>query len=490
MSFELFRDELANLPKENRWVRMGDSLPWDKLERVYNRKLNNAHTGAGNKSARVVIGALLIKHKMRLSDVETIEAIRENPYMQYMLGFEKFTTGSAFDPSLFVTIRKRLGVDDINSFTELLMKDAKDTPKPDEDKDGNGHDNENKGESAHPTHGGTLKIDATCCDSEVKYPTDLDLLHDGCRILERVLDRFCHVSGIARPNTNWTSIHKTYSAVIKKKVKPKKQLARCTEYLIHMLSKNIGTALELIGSQTTDKFMSLRRSDVRVFLTTIAMLKQQKEMFRSGVHRIADRIVSIFQSHVRPIVRGKSKARVEFGAKIGASIVKGYTFVDHHSWDAYNESEDLMTHLRKYKARFGMLPRLVEADKIYLNKQNRRILRLLHIEVGGKPLGRPPKDSEPTNGLMAKYIGERNEIEAAFGTGKRVYGANNIRAKLPDTGASWAALCFFAKNAMKFLRDLLLWLFETASRAFDRSKLLNWLTPMSNPYGFAGRQIQ
>ena len=40
-------------------------------------------------------------------------------------------------------------------------------------------------------------------------------------------------------------------------------------------------------------------------------------------------IVSIYQPHLRPIVRGKAKAKVEFGAKIGASIVNGYTYVDH-----------------------------------------------------------------------------------------------------------------------------------------------------------------
>ena len=33
--------------------------------------------------------------------------------------------------------------------------------------------------------------------------------------------------------------------------------------------------------------------------------------------------------------------------------------------------------------------------------------------------------------------GERNEVEGTFGTGKRVYRANNIRTKLSDTGESW-----------------------------------------------------
>lgn len=52
-------------------------------------------------------------------------------------------------------------------------------------------------------------------------------------------------------------------------------------------------------------------------------------------------------------------------------------------------------------------------------------------------------------------MGERNEIEATFGTGKRVYRANNIRAKLPETADCWTAMCYFVKNVMKFLKDLL-----------------------------------
>lgn len=93
------------------------------------------------------------------------------------------------------------------------------------------------------------------------------------------------------------------------------------------------------------------------------MYNQQKMMFKEGVHVCADRIESIFQPHVRPIVRGKARSKVEFGAKIGVSVVYGYTFIDRHSWDTYNEGDDLMLHLRSYKKRFGCLPEKLEGDK-------------------------------------------------------------------------------------------------------------------------------
>lgn len=37
------------------------------------------------------------------------------------------------------------------------------------------------------THGGTLKVDATCSDAEARYPTGIDFLHDGSEVVERNL---------------------------------------------------------------------------------------------------------------------------------------------------------------------------------------------------------------------------------------------------------------------------------------------------------------
>lgn len=122
LSIDAFRSSLSGLSKSNRWVQLGDTLPWSDIERLYNVRLNNGKRGAGNKPARMIIGALLIKHKMNLSDEETILAIQENPYMQYFVGLSEFTDKPIFDPSLFVTIRKRLGNNDFNDMSVSLLK--------------------------------------------------------------------------------------------------------------------------------------------------------------------------------------------------------------------------------------------------------------------------------------------------------------------------------------------------------------------------------
>lgn len=81
----LLRSSLDELDKTNRWVALGDFLPWTELEKEYNSRLDNQKKGAGNKPARMILGAMIIKHKLNLSDAETIEIIRESPYMQYFV---------------------------------------------------------------------------------------------------------------------------------------------------------------------------------------------------------------------------------------------------------------------------------------------------------------------------------------------------------------------------------------------------------------------
>ena len=105
--FEL-QESLFGLSKSNRWVKLADHLPWDRIEKEYNKRLRNSHNGASNKPARMVVGALIVKHVEKLSDEKTIQAIQENPYMQYLLGLEKCTEKPVFVPEFFVFGNYRL----------------------------------------------------------------------------------------------------------------------------------------------------------------------------------------------------------------------------------------------------------------------------------------------------------------------------------------------------------------------------------------------
>lgn len=93
-------------------------------------------------------------------------------------------------------------------------------------------------------------------------------------------------------------------------------------------------------------------------------------MYDNNVHTIENRIVSISQPYIRPIVRGKSKAQVEFGAKLDLSIVNGFGRIEKISFEAYNESEVLAEVIERYKQRTGHYPKRILADKIYRKRNN------------------------------------------------------------------------------------------------------------------------
>lgn len=469
LSLDLFKSSFDDLDKNNRWVILADQMPWAEIERLYNSRLENKYTGAGNKPARMVIGACIIKYKFSLSDEETIEMIRENPYMQYLCGLSEFTDIPIFDPSLFVTIRKRISIEEINGMTTSLLKKEKERK---EQLQSSPNNEDNGTPSSQPPstdeedseftdgngekHKGVLKIDATCADAEVRYPVDIDLIHDGCKAVNKYSARICEVLGIKRMKTSYKDVRRWYLELVKRKKKSGKFMRETIACMLSSLQKDLRRITELFIEHKMCRDLLLPHEQ-RVLTAVFDMYYQQRTMHETGVHTIPNRIISIFQPHIRPIVRGKAKAKVEFGAKIGAAVCEGYTFVDHHSWDAYNESADLKLHIQKYKERFGYLPAVILADKIYMNKENRQYLKELQIKTYCKPLGRPPKQQDPLIlAKMAKAVGERNEVECSFGTGKRIYRANNIRAKRPDTARCWTGLCYFVKNVMKFLRGLCL----------------------------------
>jgi SAM-dependent methyltransferase len=124
-----------------------------------------------------------------------------------------------------------------------------------------------------------------------------------------------------------------------------------------------------------DEPIPFERRQQKYFFVIQHLLEQQETMYKKKSHQVEDRIVSIHQPHVRPIVRGKAKAKTEFGAKINISLLDGYARVDHFHWDAFNEGQDLQAQVERFRKLTGKYPELVQVDKIYLTRENRRFLK-------------------------------------------------------------------------------------------------------------------
>ena len=178
----------------------------------------------------------------------------------------------------------------------------------------------------------------------------------------------------------------------------------------------------------------------------VKVYEQQDYMYCNNTHVVPDRIVSISQPYIRPIVRGKAKAPVEFGAKLDLSIDNGFARVEKLSFDPYNESEVLVNAVEQYYKRNGHYPERVLADKIYRTRSNLSYCKLHDIRLSGPALGRPKKD--PSLDKRTEYLDavDRIEVERAFSLAKRSFGLGLITTKLESTTRSSIVLSIIAMN--------------------------------------------
>lgn len=462
LSFEGFDTTFENqLDPNNRWVKLAVLIPWDDLAMSY-YKLMDSGMGAPSKDARLIIGSLIIKHKMKLADEEVIEQLKENIYMQYFVGYSSFQKKQAFAPSLFVEIRKRLGQATFDAFTDSIIErveDLKQTKsgktKPDKEEDQNGED-----QGEEPQNKGKLIIDATVAPQDIKYPTDLNLLNQSREKSEELIDKLWAIQGKkgVKPRTYRRQARQDYLELSRKKRKSKKSIRQGIRKQLNYVQRNFGH-IERLLDQVGMRFLDFK--DIKYYWIIQQVYRQQRQMYQSKTNKCEDRIVSIHQPHVRPMVRGKDRVKVEFGAQIGVALFDGLVSVDHISWHAYHEGVDLQTHVENYRKRHGHYPECVLADRKYGTRQNRKWLQSKDIRFGGRPLGRPPKEEKEKKQRRRQQRQDeiqRIPIEGKFGQGKRAYGMDCIKAKTKSTSESWINAVFFVLNLTRMAKDFAVWM--------------------------------
>lgn len=432
------------LNPKNRWVVLAHLIPWDEVCSIYLKNNPIASTGRPALSPRVIIGSVIIKHLCNLDDIETTAQISENIYMQYFLGYSSFTDEPPFDASLLTDFRKRLGIDQVNAINErIVMLRAKFDSQNEKytDPEQNTPANTGGNESRKIENKGKLIMDATACPQDIAYPTDLDLLSNAREKSEQIIDDVYDISiHKEKPRTYRLVARKRYLQAAQKKNKSSKLIRKAVGSQLRFLRRNLTIINRLLDSYPT---IPLESKQYRNLLVISTLYNQQKQMYDQKIHSVEHRIVSMHQPHIRPIVRGKSHAKVEFGAKIHVSLIDGICFLDQLSWDNFNEGSQMMQYIENYYKRFGFYPKEVLADKIYCTRANRAALKLKNIKLIAKPLGRPAAVSNHVR------PGERNPIEGKFGQAKTGYGLNRIRARLMDTSQTWIASIILVLNLVK-----------------------------------------
>jgi hypothetical protein len=428
----------GQLRADNRWVKLAALMPWDFIEDVYAESMCEDE-GAGALSSRIAFGSLYIKENENLVDRRTVEYIAENPYMQYFLGLHEFRDTPLFDASLMVHFRKRFAAEKIEEINKRIFAAAK-----------GGNDSNDSG-GASPNQG-KLVLDATCAPADIRYPSDLSLLNEARENTEEIIEELWAYSSRTGHKTRYhrRKARCQYLHIARQK-KPK---AKKIRYAIRQQLGYVAGNIEIIGTLLLETGLEvLQEKRLTRLMTVCELVRQQREMLENQKHSVSNRIVSLRQPHVRPIVRGKAGNRYEFGQKISFSVVGGYTFIERQSFDNFNEGITLIESVERYRQIHGCYPEVVQADQLYRNRDNLAYCKKLGIRLSGPTLGRPGKDAERNRDIEYRDRCERNIIEGRIGIAKRRFGLDLIMAYLPHTAMTEAALQVLCMNA----RIRLLW---------------------------------
>lgn len=474
LSFEdFFLPFGGKLSGDNRWIKLADLIPWDELEDDYAAKFCKGF-GAPAKPFRMALGALIIKARLGLTDEELVEQIKENPYLQFFIGLEAFQYSAPFDPSMMVYFRKRLPEAVVNDCNERIVRHGLKVIRSSDDQDpgdhsGSGGGSGCNGEQRNPStqnqpNQGSLLIDATCTPVDIRHPTDLSLLNEAREVTEILIDAMypqVRESFGHKPRTHRRKARQQFLAVAKKKKPRINKIRKAIKQQLGHLKRNLASIDALIACG--GRLLAAGRHIYQKLLVVSELVRQQTILYHAESRSIPDRIVSLYQSHIRPIVRGKARCNVEFGAKISISVTgEGFTFLDRLSYDPYNEGEDLKAQAMDYRRRHGHYPEVICADQIYRTRSNRAFCQRHGIRLSGPRLGRPKNDPELMATDKRQFIDDqrqRNAVEGKIGEAKRRYGLGLIREKLAVTQGSTIAINVLVMNLQKLL-ELLFVLFS------------------------------
>ena len=325
-----------NLKEGNRWVKKAQTIPWPEIEKRYAALFTN-RKGNVAKPLRLALGACIIQAEYGYSDEEVALQIQENPYLQYFCGYPGYDDEKLpFDPSLMVYFRKRLTPEVLGEINEMIVRDAKER----QEKETNAKDNDDSDD--HPGsggNGGTMMVDATCAPSNIRYPQDVSLLNEARENAEKLLDVLHDSVDGKKPRTYRKRARKDYL-----------KYARCRKHTAKLTRKAIGKQLGYLrrdleaidGKLSVGKILTQRQEERLHTIRTI--YEQQKYMYDNRTHTVANRIVSVSQPFVRPIVRGKAgKLKMTVHFLSPSIVIRNLSFLNY-VWNIISQASQKVYH--------------------------------------------------------------------------------------------------------------------------------------------------
>jgi hypothetical protein len=280
----------------------------------------------------------------------------------------------------------------------------------------------------------TFHTDATCYESDMRYPTDQKLLWE---CVEKSYSMMCQMSGclgIHRPRTKYLDVKKANMGYVKQRKHGKSQRRKLTRRLIHLLGKILKEIRKMIREHEDEGVLSVRELSVLDIITKV--YRQQRNHFNSNSPResIPDRIVSISKPYVRPIVRGKEVKKVEFGAKCNNILVDGISFIEKLSFNAFSEGTRLEHCIKMHKRLFKVDAKKIGGDTGYAGTSNRNLCKERGIQTSFVKRGRPSAEKKQKDFVRQELARVRaTQMEGSFGTQKEHYAMRRIKARKKKT---------------------------------------------------------
>ncbi|MEE3489215.1 MAG: transposase, partial [Bulleidia sp.] len=280
----------------------------------------------------------------------------------------------------------------------------------------------------------TFYTDATCYESEMRYPTDQKLLWECCEKAYSIMCIVCQRLEIHRPRTKYLDVEKANMGYVKQRKHSKSQQRKLTRRLIHLLGKILEEIRKMVREHDDEEVLTVREKSTMDIITKV--YRQQKNHFNSNDPResIPDRIVSISKPYVRPIVRGKEVKNVEFGAKCNNILVDGISFIEKLSFNAFSEGTRLEHCIKMHKRLFKVDAKKIGGDTGYAGTANRDLCRKLDIQTSFVKRGRPSAEKKEKDFVRQELARVRaTAMEGSFGTQKEHYAMRRIKARKKKT---------------------------------------------------------
>ena len=403
------------------------AIPFDSLARLF-----PASSGLGRKSwldIRGGIGLQILKSYLGLSDEKLLARLNSDWVLQYFCGLRLKPGQWIRDKDLVGRWRRYLAQHiDYSSFQATLASHWR----------------------PYMANTHVILMDATCYESHLRYPTDVKLLWECCEWLWALIDQRCTDLSIAKPRRKQKQQYTRYINYQKRKRKTHKLRRKMCRHLLHFLQKGLKQWDELVFQYG----VLLAQKNFDRLETVRLVYQQQQTRFDDPETKIKGRIVSLSKNYIRPILRGKETKRTEFGAKVHSMQIDGITFVEHLSFEAFNESTRLKSTVALSQHYFVRC-RQLGADRIYGTNANRRFCTIKGIATSFVRKGPKPKQPTPQDHMRKVLAKARaSNMEGTFGNEKLHYGLQKIRARTQLTETLWIYFGIWTASAIKIAKRI------------------------------------